>query len=692
MDTPTIDADIQEKVVLALRRCPLFRLLKPELVPQLLTAAEIVSFSPGEAIVRQGEAADAFFVLAEGEATIWVEGPGGEGRELGRVPRPSSIGEVGLLLCETRTATVTALTEVIAAKFKAKAFEQMFLKIPGFGLGLSAGLALRLQSLSGMVPLPDHDLAAEPPAPEALALLPMPFVQRHRIVPVRQDGRVVTLGFVDDPSSQAMTALHELLPGVEIQAVRVTAASFDALLSAQGGVDAWRGALDVDADATAAAAAARRSPKLDPMLERVVAEGASDLHLSPGIRPRWRVDGDMREIADAPVLGPDDAFRLLEPVMEERHRAELQEQLDVDFAYAVPGLARFRVNVYRESHGTGAALRQIPSRILTFEQLGLPAVIADLCEIPKGLILVTGPTGSGKSTTLAAMIDRINRNRQAHIVTIEDPIEFVHQTQQCLVTQREIGGQARSFARGLRAALREDPDIILVGEMRDAETIALVLEAANTGHLVFATLHTNTAVSAVDRIVDQFPADQQSQVRSVLADVLRGVIAQTLCRRVAGGRTAAIEVLVVNQAIANLIRENKTVQVPGMMQTGRAQGMSLLNDELMHLVESKTITMAEATANAVDKADFQRRFRSGVTLAEEPGRPGVFRVAQVEGSLPGAEAGLARADVIVEIDGKPIPYTLEQMRVVFRTDGRHTLTVERAGKRRPVILELKRVL
>jgi twitching motility protein PilT len=209
---------------------------------------------------------------------------------------------------------------------------------------------------------------------------------------------------------------------------------------------------------------------------------------------------------------------------------------------------------------------------------------------------------------------------------------------------------------------------------------------------VFATLHTNTAVSAVDRIVDQFPADQQSQVRSVLADVVRGVVAQTLCKRIAGGRAAALEVLVVNQAIANLIRESKTVQIPGMMQAARGQGMSLLNDELMRLVESKTISMAEATAKAVDKQEFLRRFRSGVTLAEEPGRAGVFRVMQVEPESPGAEAGLARGDLIVELDGKPIPYNLDQMRVVFRTDGRHTLNVDRAGKRRPVILELKRAL
>jgi twitching motility protein PilT len=691
METPTIDAAIQDKLVQALGRCQLFRLLKPEMLPQLLTAGEVVSFSAGETIVREGEAANAFFVLAEGEATISVEGPGGEKRELGRAPQPSSIGEVGLLLCEPRTATVTAVTDVLTVRFKAKAFEQMFLKIPGFGLGLSAGLAMRLQRLSGMVPLPDYDLGAAPPSAETVALLPMPFIQRHRVVPLTQDGKVVTLGFVDDPSSQALSAVHERLPGAEIRAVRVTAAAFDALLSAQGGLPDWSTPA-AGVVPPPALAAGPRSPKLDRMLERVVAEGASDLHLTPGLKPRWRVDGDMREIADAAVLGPEEALRLLEPVMDERHKQELAEQLDVDLAYAVPGLARFRVNVFREAHGVGAALRQIPTQIMTFEQLGLPSVIADLSDIPKGLILVTGPTGSGKSTTLAAMIDRINKTRAAHIVTIEDPIEFVHKADKCLITQREIGGSVRSFARGLRAALREDPDIILVGELRDAETVALALEAANTGHLVFATLHTNTAVSAVDRIVDQFPADHQSQVRSVLADVVRGVIAQTLCKRVAGGRTAALEIMVVNQAIGNLIREDKTVQIPGMMQAARAQGMCLLNDELMHLVEAKTITMAEATAKAVDKQEFLRRFRSGVTLAEEPGRPGQFRVMQVEPATPGADAGLARGDLIVELDGKPIPYALEQMRVLFRSDGRHTLTVDRAGKRRPVILELKRVL
>ncbi len=689
METPTVDARLQEKLVAALGLCPLFRALSPELLPQLLTVAEVVRLSPGETIVRQGEPSDAFYVIAEGEAIVSLDGPAGERRELGRIPHPSSIGEVGLLLGETRTATVTAASAVVAAKFKAKAFEQMFQKIPGFGAGLSTGLAHRLQQVSGQVPLPEHDLASAPPSAETLALLPMPFIQRHRAVPIRQDGKLLTLGFVDDPTSQALSAVQEQLPGIEVRAVRVTAAAFDELLRAHGGAAGWRAPAQA---APEAAKAPARSPKLDQMLERVVAEGASDLHLTPGLKPRWRIDGDIREISDAAVLGPDDALRLLEPVMEERHREQLRQELDVDLAYAVPGLARFRVNVFREANGTAAALRQIPSKITSFEQLGLPSVIADLCAIPKGLILVTGPTGSGKSTTLAAMVDLINKTRQGHIITIEDPIEFVHKTQKCLVNQRELGGSARSFGRALRAALREDPDIILVGEMRDAETIALVLEAANTGHLVLATLHTNTAVSAVDRIVDQFSADQQPQIRSVLGDVVRGVVAQTLCKRIGGGRTLALEVLVVSPAISNLIREAKTVQIPGMMQAGRGQGMSLLNDELMHLIEAKTIEMAEAMAKAVDKPDLLRRFRSGVTLGQEPSQPGAFRVLQVEPESPGAEAGLARGDLIVELDGKPIGYNLEQMRVVFRTDGRHLMTVERAGKRRPVTLDLKRAL
>jgi twitching motility protein PilT len=689
METLTVDSGLQETIVAALGQCPLFRALKPELLPQLLKAAEAVRFEPGEAIIQQGDPSDSFLVLIEGEAAVVGEKASGDKMELGRIPKPSSVGEVGLLLGEPRTATVAAATAVVALRFGAKAFEAMFQKIPNFGLGLSAGLAYRLQQVSGRVPLPEYDVAAAPPSPEVVSVLPFEFVQRHRVVPLKQEGNVLTLGLVDDPSSQVLRSVHEQVPGVEIHPVRVSAQAFGEVLRAHGGVAGWRAA----PAAPEAAAAQPRAPKLDPMLERVVAEGASDLHLSPGHKPHWRIDGDIQEIADAASIGPDHVLELLSPVLSPRHRTQFAEEHDTDFAYAIPGLARFRVNMFRDANGVGAVFRQIPSKILTFEQLGLPAVLKDLCGIPKGLILVTGPTGSGKSTTLAAMIDHINKTRRAHIITVEDPIEFVHKSQASLVNQREIGGHTRSFSRALRAALREDPDIILVGELRDRETVALALEAANTGHLVFATLHTNTAVTAVDRVVDQFPAEEQAQARSVLSEVMRGVVAQTLCKRMGGGRLAALEVLIVNYAVANLIREAKTVQITSIMQSSRAQGMSLLNDELMRLVEGKKIELSEAMAAAVDKPDMARRFRSGVTLAAEPPALDRFRVIAVTAGSPGAEAGLTRGDLIVEIAGKPSnTYSLDEVRQLFRSDGKHLLTVDRGGKRRPVTLELKRAL
>src|SRR5690606_26140605 len=256
--------------------------------------------------------------------------------------------------------------------------------------------------------------------------------------------------------------------------------------------------------------------------------------------------------------------------------------------------ARFRVNVFANRLGIAAVLRQIPNQIRTAEELGLPQALLDLCFLTKGLVLVTGPTGSGKSTTLAALIDYINRNRSDHILTIEDPIEFVHRNKKCLVNQREVGVHTESFKRALRAALREDPDIILVGELRDLETVAIAIETAETGHLVFGTLHTTTAPATVDRLIDQFPADQQEQIRVMLADTLKGVVAQTLCKKVGGGRIAALEILLVNHAISNLIREGKTFQIPSVMQTSKAKGMCTLNDSLLDLVKKGLVEPAEA--------------------------------------------------------------------------------------------------
>jgi twitching motility protein PilT len=343
-------------------------------------------------------------------------------------------------------------------------------------------------------------------------------------------------------------------------------------------------------------------------------QGASDLHLSVGAPPLVRKDGHMQPLDQAlPVLTPDSVVRLLDPIMPEPNRQEFQARHDTDFAYEIQGLARFRANVFADRKGRGAVFRVIPSKILTAEQLGLSPAILNLCKLTKGLVLVTGPTGSGKSTTLCAMIDYINRTRQDHIITIEDPIEFVHENQRCLINQREVRTHTDSFRDALRAALREDPDIILVGELRDLETVAIAIETAETGHLVFGTLHTTTAASTIDRVIDQFPADRQAQVRVMLSESLRGVIAQTLCRKVGGGRAAALEVLIATPAVSNLIREGKTFQLPSMMQVGKAVGMVTLNDALMDLVTKKLVAPDEAYAKCVDKPGFEALLkRAGV--------------------------------------------------------------------------------
>jgi twitching motility protein PilT len=355
-----------------------------------------------------------------------------------------------------------------------------------------------------------------------------------------------------------------------------------------------------------ASGGARVSPAIDAMFRRMCDLGASDLHLSSGMPPLVRKDGEMRVLHEnAPPLTADLLARLLWEIAPPTNRAEFEQRHDTDFAYEIAGLARFRANLFLDRHGIGAVFRVIPSNILTAEQLGLSPHVLNLCTLKKGLVLVTGPTGSGKSTTLCAMIDYINRHRSDHIITIEDPIEFVHRNQKCLINQREVHTHTRSFKDALRAALREDPDVILVGELRDLETIAIAIETAETGHLVFGTLHTTTAASTVDRLIDQFPADRQAQIRVMLSESLRGVIAQTLCKKIGGGRVAALEVLIPNGAISNLIREGKTFQINSMMQVGRASGMVTLNDALADLVRRNAITADEALVRSVDKTGLE---------------------------------------------------------------------------------------
>jgi twitching motility protein PilT len=342
--------------------------------------------------------------------------------------------------------------------------------------------------------------------------------------------------------------------------------------------------------------------EIDRLLTLMLERKASDLHISTSAPPMLRVDGEMLPLTGEKPLSAEAVQKALLPIVPPRNREEFSKTHDSDFAYELPGRARFRVNVFVDLHGMGAVLRVIPAKILTVEDLNLPKELLTLCHMPKGLVLVTGPTGSGKTTTLAALIDYINRNRSAHVVTIEDPIEFVHQNKKCLVNQRQVGEHTDSFKRALRAALREDPDIVMLGEMRDLETVSIAIETAETGHLVFGTLHTSSAPSTIDRIIDQYPADQQNQIRVMLSSSLRGVICQMLCKKVGGGRVAVLEVMFSVPAIANLIRESKIFQIPSIMQTGRKLGMCTMNDSLLKLAKDGSISAEEALAKSYDKS------------------------------------------------------------------------------------------
>ncbi len=367
------------------------------------------------------------------------------------------------------------------------------------------------------------------------------------------------------------------------------------------------------APATASSGAATATPsgpgpaqaELDEMLKRLVDEGGSDLHLRVGQPPIIRHDGVLKR-RDAPLISAAFMDAMHAAVMPPDDKARLDETGDADYAYELPGIARFRGNAAQDRGGPIAVFRVIPSKIPSCEHLMISPEVQKLCFLNKGLVVVTGPTGSGKSTTLAAMVNLINRERQDHILTIEDPIEFVHEGKGCLVTHRQVGLHTKSFKAGLRAALREDPDIILIGELRDLETVAIAIETAETGHLVFGTLHTTTAVSTVSRIIDQFPADEQAQIRVMLSESLRGVVSQTLCKKKGGGRIAAREILLASSAISNLIREGKTFQIPSIMQTSRNLGMVTLNDALLELMDQDLIEPREAYVRSVDKASMEK--------------------------------------------------------------------------------------
>ncbi len=383
---------------------------------------------------------------------------------------------------------------------------------------------------------------------------------------------------------------------------------------------------------------------MEALFQAMIANNASDLHLCSGTAPRLRIHGNIIPIAQDRELQHEELCDMFMSVTPEKNKREFKQDGDTDFVYQLDGVGRFRSNLFMDRNGIGGVFRAIPDYIPSLRELGLPSTVMQLCRLQQGLILVTGPTGSGKSTTLAAMVDHINSTVQRHIITLEDPIEFVHKNKRCLVNQRQVGVHTVDFRRALRAALREDPDIVLVGEMRDLATIEIAIETAETGHLVFGTLHTRTAMSTVDRIIEMFPEERQNQIRVMLADSLKGVISQSLCGRLSGGQVAAFEIMVHNRALSNLIREGKSFQINSLMQTRKDQGMLPLNDSLVRLVRDGLVHPDEAIIRSADRVGITTELRrlgllQGSTLADE-----VTKDERSEGSYGAASFGTIQKD------------------------------------------------
>ncbi len=602
-----LDAKQREMAIDALEQCTLFQFLLRDQLAEVVRKTRLEIFDPGEAIMRQGEPSLSFYIVLKGSAAVRVAGPGSEQPvDLATVEPFDTIGEMGLLLDKPRSATVVATVEVWALEFSSDAFTALFLTMPNFGRAMCRALAARLERTQQRLPMTEvHDQALEVD-PSLLEALPLPFLERHRVIPLEADGQEILLGFVDDPDPEVLEALYRNLPGRQIKTARIGKKTFETFLKSVSGIEAWAerprtaGEVEVVEEVSP-------SPKLDALLRRVVSEGATDLHLAAGRRPYWRVEGELHELADAAPLGKNEVFDMLAPLMGEAQQRRFQENLDEDFGHGVPGLARFRINMFHDIQGVSAALRPIPARVPTLEELGVPDSARGLAEQPSGLVLITGPAASGKTSTLASMVAHIGDTRSARIITIEDPVEFVHTPRRGLVSHREVGSHCVSFEHGFRAALREDPDVVVLGTIPDGDTMRSVLDAAHNGLLVLANLVTPNAVATITHILTLFRPEERIEVQALLAERLKGVVSQALCRLLGGGRVAAFEVMSVQGPISTALREGRTRQIATLMATGSAFGNILMNDALARLVLENRVDPEEALDRAPDKNELAQR-------------------------------------------------------------------------------------
>ncbi len=558
-------------------------------------AAAIHVYDEGELVITAGSASDFFLVILKGEVSVTI-GEHENFIEIARLGLGHVVGEIAMLRDEAHSYSYFARGRLVALAFSAQVFFDHIMSIPGINVPMPQVVGSRFQESPFYEVFLEN--RKEMPLPDAAAfkMLPSEFAQRNRLFPVKCTESHVAIGYCDILHRDLRSTLARMLPDHEVKTIFFAPDYFNRVMQSMLGETVG-----------GAAKAGSGTRNVDELLRRLVAAGGSDLYLSAGQIPRWRVDGEIHEVTEAARFGGEEVLDLLGPVARPEILSAFADSYDEDFAYSMNCGNRFRVNLLRDHNGVSAVFRHIPNEIRSLEELELPAILTRFCSMPKGLVLVTGPTGCGKTTTLAAMIDWINQRRKCHILTIEDPIEFVHGSRQALVNQREVGIHTRSFAKALRAGLRENPDVVMVGEIRDNETMAMALETANTGHLVFATLHTATASSTIDRVVDNFPSDGQNQVRMFLAENLLGVVCQTLCRRLTRGCVPAFEIMIVDPAMANLIRTGKSYMLPNAMITAQANGNRLLNDDLCQLVIKGVISIEEAMNKTRDPAELERK-------------------------------------------------------------------------------------
>jgi pilus retraction protein PilT len=515
MEKVTVDAALADWIRTALAACDIFSGLSPELLSNLQARAELWALEPGEVLATENSRAEHFYLVVEGQLDVVVGGVA-----VAQVGPGMTAGEMGILLDEPRSATLRAHAATSVVAFSARDTTNLIEKLPSFGASIARALAKRLKNANQRIPMPLYEGDASRPDAAALSMLPFTFVRRHRVLPLKMEGNRLLLGCVADLTPELLQNVQSHIPSFELVPMRITGSALDAALAASSA------ALPVATLPSATPSATPHVPSgpvppLVPLLRRMIAEGASDLHLTAKQPPWWRTSGDLKIIPETEVLGPRTVLDMLLPVMDERARTTFEAENDVDFAYPVEGLARFRVNMFKDDSGIGAVLRQIPSKILTFEQLGLPPAIARMCDQPRGLVLVTGPTGSGKSTSLNAFLRKIN-STDLRIITVEDPIEYEVPGVNQMQIRSEIG---LTFASALRSILRQDPDVIMVGEIRDKDTAEIAIRASLTGHLVFSTLHTNDAPGAITRLVDM------GIEPFLVASAIELVIAQRLVRR-----------------------------------------------------------------------------------------------------------------------------------------------------------------